>query len=64
MACKIPQKVNFWEQALGRALEEVACFGVSLPLGSRGARRNSAVCMHSAAPTEILRLRGKRLEDT
>lgn len=61
-ACKPPQKVSFWEQAVGSALEEVVCFGVSLPADSQGAHRNSAACMHSAAPTEILWLLGKRLE--
>lgn len=52
------------EQASGSAVEKVACFGVSLPSGSRGTRRNWAVCMHFAAPTEILKLLGTRLEDT
>lgn len=64
VACKIPQKVSFRKQALGSALEDVAHFGVSLPPGSWAARRSSAVCMHSAAPTEILQRLGKRLEDT
>lgn len=32
----MPETGRFWEQALGSALEEAACFGVSLPQTAEG----------------------------